>query len=385
VDAIDLLTLKEAANTETPISGSTHDFYAYPARFSPVFASEAIKSFSRPGEIVLDPFMGGGTTVVEALIAGRRAIGVDINSLAVFVARVKTTRLSRSEIAAITSWVDQTVPFLRYDSSDHRAGIEDARTRNLDLPRARPIKKALGIALARIHDAQSPASRNFLRCLLLRCAQWALDNRRRTTKLAEFRERLTQQMELMILGNREFANAVRGFDSSRSCDLLQANATELERLPVFAAKENQVDLVVSSPPYPGIHVLYHRWQVDGRKESPAPYWIADCCDGQGAAYYTFGDRKADHLTEYFETLRAAFRSIRQVMKKGGHVVQMVSFNDRRRHLQRYLYAMATAGFVEIKATTAHRIWREVPNRKWHATLKGATSASREVVLVHRAG
>jgi tRNA G10 N-methylase Trm11 len=32
--------------------------------------------------LVLDPYMGGGTTLVEALIAGRNVVGNDLNSLA---------------------------------------------------------------------------------------------------------------------------------------------------------------------------------------------------------------------------------------------------------------------------------------------------------------
>lgn len=50
--------------------------------------------------------------------------------------------------------------------------------------------------------------------------------------------------------------------------------------------------------------------------------------------------------------------------------------------------MAVAGFEEITfpelSLTDQRIWRDVPNRKWYAALKGRTSSAREVVLIHRA-
>lgn len=379
----DLNQLADAARDASPVTGLTHDFYLYPARFSPVFASAAIEVFSRPAELVLDPFMGGGTTVIEAMCAGRRAIGADINSLAVFLARVKTTPLSAWELSAIDRWVSSTIPTLRYDAPNFPDACFDARTRNLDIARARPIKKAIRLALSRLGLLPTENCRAFARCLLLRCAQWALDNRKRTITLAEFRGRISHQATAMIAGNREFGRSIAALDNFCSCELLNASATELHTHPFFAKPANRVDLVVCSPPYPGIHVLYHRWQVDGRKETPAPYWIADCQDGEGAAFYTFGDRRADGLTGYFEKLRAAFHSIRKVMKNGGHVVQMVSFHDRRRHLARYLYAMASAGFEEVKGAT-RRIWREVPSRKWHANLNGKTGASREVVLIHRA-
>ena len=51
-----------------------HALYRYPARFSPDFAREVIKAFTSRGELVLDPFCGGGTAIVEALSLGRKAV-----------------------------------------------------------------------------------------------------------------------------------------------------------------------------------------------------------------------------------------------------------------------------------------------------------------------
>jgi hypothetical protein len=136
-------------------------------------------------------------------------------------------------------------------------------------------------------------------------------------------------------------------------------------------------------------VLYHRWQVDGRRETPAPYWIANCNDGQGASFYNFGDRHEEDLTTYFESSLRTLRSIRRAMKDGAYIVQMVAFSDPDTQLPRYLDNMQDAGFVEAIATHqraangADRIWRTVPGRRWYAVLKGDIAASREVVLVHR--
>src|SRR5947209_2346116 len=58
-----------AARDGRPVRGLTHDFYKYPARFSPIFARAAIELFTRPGDLVLDPHVGGGTTLVEARAA----------------------------------------------------------------------------------------------------------------------------------------------------------------------------------------------------------------------------------------------------------------------------------------------------------------------------
>ena len=57
------------------------------------------------GELVLDPFCGGGTTLLEAISLGRRAAGMDVSALATFIARTKTTPLSVHDRRAISDWL----------------------------------------------------------------------------------------------------------------------------------------------------------------------------------------------------------------------------------------------------------------------------------------
>lgn len=104
--------LLSAALSKSPSQGFTHTFYKYPARFSPEFARAAIHTFSKPGDVILDPFMGSGTTLVEALIAGRHGIGSDINSLAYFLGQVKTTILMPDDCDIILRWLEVTKPRL---------------------------------------------------------------------------------------------------------------------------------------------------------------------------------------------------------------------------------------------------------------------------------
>ena len=83
-----------AAKSQSSVSGLTHNHYKYPARFSPEFAAAAIRAFSQKGDLVLDPFVGGGATAVEGMVAGRKVIVNDLNPLGTFVTNVKTSRLN---------------------------------------------------------------------------------------------------------------------------------------------------------------------------------------------------------------------------------------------------------------------------------------------------
>ena len=59
----------------------------YPGNWSPYIPRNVIKRYSNKGDVVLDPFLGSGTTLIEAKLLGRKGIGVDINSNAIQIAK----------------------------------------------------------------------------------------------------------------------------------------------------------------------------------------------------------------------------------------------------------------------------------------------------------
>jgi len=67
-------------------ANSLHEI-SYRACFKPQLPRFFIQRLTEPGEIVYDPFMGRGTTVVEAGLLGRLPCGCDINPLSVFLTR----------------------------------------------------------------------------------------------------------------------------------------------------------------------------------------------------------------------------------------------------------------------------------------------------------
>ena len=371
--------LRFAVRDTAAVSGLTHCFYRYPARFSPRFAAAVIEHFSKPGDLILDPYMGGGTTIVEACVRDRAVVGSDINSLAVFITRVKTTSLSEVEKVAVRLWAEHVVPTLSYRDMppDLHNFICPRRTFNLTLPRARPIKKAIALALRTIGALPSMASENFARCALLNSAQAFLNGQKRAGNFRHFLDRL-QTTVLRMLGELvEFEQSRGKFQPL----LHDQSASDLPNLAPFD-RGRKANLVLTSPPYPGIHLLYHRWQVDGRRETPAPYWMANCYDGEGNAYYNFADRRTSAEDKYFDESLKTLQGIRAVVADDAVIAQLIAFSDPARQLRRYLRNMSDAGFRELRFTGHRRIWRDVPSRRWHANLHGRTGGSREVLLLH---
>lgn len=70
---------------------ATHALHAFAAKCPPPLARWAIEAFTRPGDTIVDPMVGSGTTLVEAVLLGRSAIGTDIDPLARLIAKVKST------------------------------------------------------------------------------------------------------------------------------------------------------------------------------------------------------------------------------------------------------------------------------------------------------
>lgn len=380
-----------AARDATPVSGLTHNFYRYPARFSPTFVRAFIHAFSEPGDWVMDPFAGGGTTLVEAVGAGRNALGIDISSLAAFVCEAKTLLLDDSDIDSLRQWIRQLPSTINMRAPGFRFNdyADAGYYRNISGHEYWRLKKAIEQALSSLVRLRSDAGQTLARCAVLKTAQWALDARKTLPTVPRFREELVAQAEQMISGALEFrARVDRNSDGHRP-EVIICNrpAAGLEREPAVP-RAVPPKLILTSPPYPGIHVLYHRWQVDGRKEAPAPFWIANKRDGAGSSYYTMGDRKHPELRTYFENLEDNFRSIAAVCGSETTMVQMVAFSEPKWQLPRYLDVMSLCGFKEFRPWDLNvpgdgRLWRDVPNRKWHARQKEHAPGAREVVLIHR--
>jgi hypothetical protein len=331
--------------------------------------------------------MGGGTTIVEALASGRRALGSDVNSLALFVSRVKTTPIPSRHWDEIVAWLGHE-PFA--------PGVAPVRADDqLNLPAS--LRIPLSHALKRAASLSTPGQEAVVRCALLRVSQWALessylyprriDDRRNVPvsvgmlhgKLVEVIEEMRNGMSDLVA--RAGEHGVRKHDLIARRRLLKDPAESLCPQGRLSAYRGKVQLVLTSPPYPNVHVLYHRWQVEGRRETAAPYWIADQPDGATLSYYIMGSRTPYGQNQYFARLERAFAAVRPFLRREALVMQLVGFNQAAEQLPRYLSAMERAGYRSCNGRKGPTLVREVPNRRWYAR-GNDLDAGREYLLVH---
>lgn len=394
-----LHSLRKAAFDSSYISlggrrtGSVHEFYRYPARFSPSVARAAIEAFSDPGDAVIDPFCGGGTTAVEAQRLKRLSIAADINPLATFITTAKTTAYSQEALNELLKFSGSISRIkLGGPSRSHEQWADLGYWRNISDPHTWRIRNLLQRILSQLSEFHSPHAEQLARCALLRTGQWALDMRETIPSVEEFRQQLDQDIRSMV----EVADAHRQhiehvWGQVYEPIVVDKGLPESVQHPLMKVYGSP-RLVLTSPPYPGVYVNYHRWKVRGRRETPAPYWVADRLDGHGINRYTMSARNRDGSKLYFAKLFEAFGALIGLLDSNSTIVQVVGFNGGYEQLDRYLSLMKDLGLTEVileKLSTASdgRLWRDIPGRRWWVAAgqrsEAAPHTSREVILIHR--
>ncbi len=385
--------LLNAINTKQQITGHTHQYYKYPAMFSPLFAREVIKKFTKPGDTILDPFMGSGTALVEAKSLSRHSIGLDVSSLATFISTVKTTVCEENELQDVRNWFIKITSKMNCHTSHIRPQkwIKEGYLKNLNTRRIWPIRKLIEIALNSVKYIKNERKEKLVRCIILKTSQWALDTKKTIPSAREFRKKLIDNSIFITSQASKYSNLIesneliihkkiKSFCFNRS----SANLEYDDNIKSFLPPK----LIITSPPYPGVHIIYHRWQIKSRKETPAPFWIANCKDSMGESSYTLGSRHQKNLKDYFDNIQNIFKSLSKICNKDTLVVQLISFSNPLWQLPKYLATMKQSGFKEVNIVnpnniTDGRLWRKVPNRKWYAKKNEEIHSSKEVVLFHK--
>jgi len=88
---------------------SVYKIHRYFARRPYSVFNELIRHYSNHGSIILDPFCGGGVTVIEGLRAKRRVIGVDLSPLATFVTEMESMDINLEKLNEIFNKIKKAI------------------------------------------------------------------------------------------------------------------------------------------------------------------------------------------------------------------------------------------------------------------------------------
>jgi len=234
----------------------THGFHTYPAMMIPQVARRLIHMYGQRGDTLLDPFCGSGTSLVEARLAGLNAYGIDLNPLAVLLARVKSTPLPVECLQEGLSCI-----YNQYRHLQRLPELERQRYKphffNIDYWFSPQVQEELALLREAIFSLKDAPVRDFFLVAFSHTVRECSYTRKGEFKL--YRIPSEQQKdyqpdtlaiflakaEANIASMAQFTAQVRG---NSWVQVIQGDMRERQPIPNEA-----IDLVVTSPPYGDSH------------------------------------------------------------------------------------------------------------------------------------
>ena len=309
--AVDTLTNEFWTNRQRAAS-SLHEI-SYRACFKPQLPRFFIDRLTSAGQVVYDPFMGRGTTVLEAALLGRVAIGCDVNPLSAMLVAPRlipptleavAARLSSIDCSRETAVPEDLLVFYHRETLREicllRGYLQDReRTGTLD-----DVDRWIRMVAVNRLTGHSPG---FFSVYTLPPNQaLSLDSQRRINAK---RQQAPSQRDVPALILAKSRSLLKGCDDT-SLAALQLTASRHRLLTQSSSstpeiRSGSVDLVVTSPPFLDV--------VDYAGDNWLRGWF--CGIDSRSVQLTVVRR----LDEWQVAMTALFEELARVLRPGGHV------------------------------------------------------------------
>jgi len=313
----------------------THGYHRYPAKFIPQIVSRLADKYTNEGDLIVDPFGGCGTTLVESKVMGRPSVGVDINPVAVLITKAKITPIDPVKVERSFALLKK-----RIETYNENTKVKAPEHERIDYWFKPEEKRRLAFIFAEISKLKDWDIRDFFYCgfsnILKNCSIWLQKSNKPTRdfekKPSDPIQAFFKQVKMMMRGNARF------YELSKQRNYLevpsQVYCTDARTIPV---KDNSVSLIVTSPPYvtsyeyADLHQLTALWMEytndlgDFRKRFIGSSYHSkkDLVLNSSIAERTRNEllkkdkKTAEEVSTYFSEMNQVFAEMKRILKKGG--------------------------------------------------------------------
>jgi len=233
---------------------SSHGLHAFAAKFPPQLPRMFIENLTQEGDIVLDPMVGSGTTVVESCLLNRQGIGIDLDPLAVHLSKVKVTPINPEDISIALNEITNSLKYLYLGTNTVRNELNkrfDSETRDfIDywfLPKTQEELMTLVLVVENLTDE---TTKNFFKLLFSSIiitksggVSLARDLAHTRPHKDKFKKPVNSVDTFINKAQKFICNKNMFFPNGGTSFLMRGDARCIPISP------NTVDLIVTSPPY----------------------------------------------------------------------------------------------------------------------------------------
>lgn len=232
----------------------THGMHTYPAMMIPQIAKRLIDEYGNNAKTMLDPFMGTGTSLVEAKLhhGFKHAYGVDINPLARLIGKVKTTPIPvehiNSSFDILKKEIDDEIIKLRFEKDT----IEKPNYFNIEYWFKPKVIEDLTIIKNNIQNIKNDDVKDFFKVCFSETVRNVSNTRNREFKLYKMSEKQLEKHNpdtlhafySRVMKNIECMEYLVYNTKNANIEILNEDSRKHLSIP-----DNSIDIILTSPPY----------------------------------------------------------------------------------------------------------------------------------------
>lgn len=383
----------------------THCYHTYPAMMIPQVARALIEEYKPEGKLnlIFDPYMGSGTTLVEACLAGVDSVGTDLNPLARLMGKVKSTHYDEQKLKYELSAIQSDLIFYN-DSLVKDRNFERISNYTFWYTEANLLK--LSYLQQLINEHCSEQSKDFFLLVLSEVVREVSFTRNGEFKRYRMKEESIARFNPDVFGlfERKAQRNIAGLQQfNRETHGVKASIYDFNStygIPAEILPCESVDMVLTSPPYGDSHTTvaygqFSRWANEwfgykdaaildsllmGGKRTKEEQFVTNSIRKELNEIKCLDEKRYWEVVSFLNDYSQSIANVASTVRRGGVVCYVVG--DRRvKNVQIPLDFFTAEMFMANGFAHQVTLVREIPNKRMPSKTSPSNVAGEQVATM----